>query len=321
MFKSSQNLRLAAEMRALQRVAAPWREARATWFDGTPDSIAARLAATERVLAHARSGYTAAHLALTAEAETARRELLAAKHRLLTDFLDDGARAFQGSKRVADMAGERGSSPYDHYPQAQEWLNGHSEPEQMFLAPLPSDQEWISRGAPHHGSRRTADETTGFGKLGPGYEHFGPDDLDEYDEYLHRHDYHTEPDDLHALEHKLRPGYDDDDPARYSHRRTAGDGPGTIDDLMLQSMGYDPDGRPLNHGGSGAPWSGSNSPYGDEGFSGSLSGTCRHCGEEIALEHPEGDWVHPDTYKESYEGSYPAELPGRDHSAEPDEDY
>lgn len=101
MFKSSENLRLAAEMRALQRVAAPWREARTRWFDGTPESIEARLAATDRVLTQARAGFTAAHLSLTTEAETARRELLAAKHRLLTDFLDDGARAFKGSKRVA----------------------------------------------------------------------------------------------------------------------------------------------------------------------------------------------------------------------------
>ena len=100
MFKSSQNLRLAAEMRALQRVASPWREARTTWFDGTPESIEARLAATDRVLVFARAGYTEAHMALEREAATARAELTAAKHRLLTDFLDDGARAFKGSKRV-----------------------------------------------------------------------------------------------------------------------------------------------------------------------------------------------------------------------------
>lgn len=101
MFKSSENLRLAAEMRALQRVASPWRESRGSWFDGTPESIEARLAATDRVLSYARSGFTAAHLELTTEAETARRELMAAKHRLLVDFLDDGARAFRGSRRVA----------------------------------------------------------------------------------------------------------------------------------------------------------------------------------------------------------------------------
>lgn len=101
MFKSSENLRLAAEMRALERVARPWREARTSWFDGTPESIEARIAATDRVLSYARAGYTPAHMELTVEADTARRELLAAKHRLLTDFLDDGARAFKGSQRVA----------------------------------------------------------------------------------------------------------------------------------------------------------------------------------------------------------------------------
>ena len=101
MFKSSENLRLAAEMRALRRVAAPWREARTTWFDGTPESIEARLAATERVLSHARAGTTTAHLALEREASAARSELLDARHRLMVDFLDDGARAFKGSKRVA----------------------------------------------------------------------------------------------------------------------------------------------------------------------------------------------------------------------------
>lgn len=118
MFKSSENLRLTAAMRALTRVASPWREARATWFDGTPESIEARLAATDRVLVHAQSGLTAAHLELTREALAARRELVEAKHRLLTDFLDDGARAFKGSKRVAgepiiDLSsngGETGSS-------------------------------------------------------------------------------------------------------------------------------------------------------------------------------------------------------------------
>lgn len=105
MFKSAQDLRTAADMRSLQRVAAPWRQARTSWFDGTPESIEARLAATERVLSHARSGFTPAHLELTREAAAARDELLAAKHRLLTDFLDDGARAFKGSRRV--VAGSR----------------------------------------------------------------------------------------------------------------------------------------------------------------------------------------------------------------------
>jgi hypothetical protein len=108
MFRSSENLRLAAAMRALERVAAPWRQDRGRWFDGTPESIEARIAATDKVLTQARSGFTAAHLALTDEAETARRELMSAKHRLLIDFLDDGARAFKGSRRVADFDVEAG---------------------------------------------------------------------------------------------------------------------------------------------------------------------------------------------------------------------
>lgn len=102
MFKSADNLRLAAGMRALQRVAAPWRRSRTTWFDGTPESLEARLAATERVLVVARSGTTGEHLALAREVGAARAELLAARHRLLTDFLDDGARAFRGARRVAE---------------------------------------------------------------------------------------------------------------------------------------------------------------------------------------------------------------------------
>jgi hypothetical protein len=101
MFKSSENLRLAADMRALERVARPWREVRRSWFDGTPESIEARLAATERVLTHARGGVTPAHMALEREASTARAELREAAHRLLVDPLDDSARAFKGSKRVA----------------------------------------------------------------------------------------------------------------------------------------------------------------------------------------------------------------------------
>lgn len=93
MFKSSEKLRHEAAQRSLDRVASSWRNARTTWFDGTPESIEARLAETNRVLTVARSGFTPAHLGLTIEAENARRELLAAKHRLLNDFLDDGARA------------------------------------------------------------------------------------------------------------------------------------------------------------------------------------------------------------------------------------
>lgn len=107
MFKSSENLRLAAEMRALERVARPWREARRSWFDGTPESIEGRLAATERVLTYARGGITPAHMALEREASTARTELREAAHRLMVDFLDDSARAFRGSKRVAKGRGLR----------------------------------------------------------------------------------------------------------------------------------------------------------------------------------------------------------------------
>lgn len=101
MFKSSERLRHEAAQRSLDRVASTWRSSRTTWFDGTPESIDMRLAATDRVLTVARSGFTPAHLELTVEAENARRELMAAKHQLLTDFLDDSARAFKGSKRVA----------------------------------------------------------------------------------------------------------------------------------------------------------------------------------------------------------------------------
>lgn len=101
MFKSSERLRHEAAQRSLDRVASTWRSSRTTWFDGTPESIDMRLAATDRLLAVARSGFTPAHLELTVEAENARRELLAAKHQLLADFLDDSARAFRGSKRVA----------------------------------------------------------------------------------------------------------------------------------------------------------------------------------------------------------------------------
>jgi hypothetical protein len=101
MFKSSERLRQESAQRSLDRVASSWRQSRTTWFDGTPQSIEARLAETGRVLTVARSGYSPAHLELTVEAERARRELLAAQHHLMTDFLDDGARAFKGSRRVA----------------------------------------------------------------------------------------------------------------------------------------------------------------------------------------------------------------------------
>lgn len=206
MFKSSENLRLAAEMRALQRVAAPWREARTTWFDGSPDSIAARIAATDRVLTFARSGYTPAHIGLEREAAAARAELVAARDRLLTDPIDDTARRTASQDEMLDCP---------HCGTASDVLDftvqgGH--------CPVCGHYHYDGDLARHYGSRRTADETTGFGDLGPGYEHFGDDDFSEYDDYLRRHDYHTDP---HALEHRLRPGYDDDDPARYSALRVA----------------------------------------------------------------------------------------------------
>lgn len=244
MFKSAESLRLAAEMRALARVAAPWRESRTTWFDGTPESIEARIAATDRVLVFARAGYTEAHMALEREAAAARAELKEASHRLMVDFLDDGARAFKGSRRVAE-----GHPPLVHpdisfnntirYPDDKERnrftlqnfrdVEPDETVEQRRQHPSVGifnhdASELLTNGGAHHwASRRTADESTGFGDLGPGYEHFGDDDFAEYDDYLRRHDYHT---DHRALEHRLAPGLDDDDPARYSHRRTAGDGPG-----------------------------------------------------------------------------------------------
>lgn len=253
MFRSAENLRLAADMRALQRVAAPWRSARTTWFDGTPESLEARLAATERVLTYARGGMTAAHLELGREAEAARTELLAAKHRLLVDFLDDGARAFKGSKRVAGTSRnapggmnerQRGRDLDDtarsHF---DEWY--HGQPSDNFRGARGGDVlemfhdharehnpdydalfgDDAQRDALHDhlvgrfGSTRVAGEYP----LGPGYDRpgFGPDDLAEYEDHLHEHGYHTDSEDLNALVHKLRPGLDDDDPARYSSTRVA----------------------------------------------------------------------------------------------------
>lgn len=254
MFKSSENLRLAAEMRALQRVAAPWRESRATWFDGTPDSIAARIAATDRVLTVARAGYTQAHIALEREAAVARAELTAAQHRLMTDFLDDGARV--AGKHDADPerpwknrdTGE--DTPTDH------WENLHLSPfddvddyegkhRKSSLRVTASQDEMVdcrecgrasdyaevsaNQGhcpicddynhdldlARHYGSlRRTADESTGFA-----WQSDNP--LDDDDPYWQDEGFRSDVDDLHALEHRLRPGFDDDDPARYSALKVA----------------------------------------------------------------------------------------------------
>ena len=186
MFRSAENLRLAADMRALQRVAAPWRKARSTWFDGTPESLEARLAATERVLTHARSGVTQAHIALEREASIARAELKEASHRLMVDFLDDGARAFKGSKRVAGsryfndageplMSGEQArfedaldqdsaadrayddhyddyGPDYDDYDDDDDEGTIHGQHPNEYR----EDKEWMDFRASRHGSRRVA---------------------------------------------------------------------------------------------------------------------------------------------------------------------
>jgi len=169
MFRSAQNLRLAADMRALQRVAAPWRQARTTWFDGTPESLEARLAATERVLTYARGGMTAAHVALEREASIARAELKEAAHRLMVDFLDDGARAFKGSKRVASASGEAqyelnqwlADKFGDREPSADEHIRARKE----FFADRPLHKKVIDNDLHdwpwHEGSRRVAGDGPG----------------------------------------------------------------------------------------------------------------------------------------------------------------
>ena len=172
MFKSSQHLREAAAQRQLDRVASSWRQARTTWFDGTPESIESRLSETNRLLTVARSGQTPAHIGLSVEAENARRELLAAKHRLLNDFLDDGARAFKGSKRVAgepivDLSsngGDTGSSASMRHRDDRE--NNRYTIQSIPDAPLDGpqraivnhdDTELMSADGVHHwASRRTA---------------------------------------------------------------------------------------------------------------------------------------------------------------------
>lgn len=259
MFKSSQNLRLAAEMRALARVATPWREARTTWFDGTPESIEARIAATDRVLTHARSGYTAAHLALTTEAETARRELLAAKHRLLADFLDDGARAFKGSKRVADMyvhngpilgrVAEKDWSPAD--PDWDEWHHdcvhcGHEvhmdddvcENCGEHPADLSGEYAWMSGiPGPNPFARQTHDQhfpidddpdmrfarrtAAGAGLTGGDVWHDHPNEQDWYDDDYADTDYDADPYELRRLRRERAEEWPDDDPARYSSLKAA----------------------------------------------------------------------------------------------------
>jgi hypothetical protein len=138
MFKSSENLRLAADMRALERVARPWREIRRDWFDGTPESIEARLAATERVLAHARGGVTPAHVELEREASTARAELREAAHRLLVDPLDDGARNFKGSRRVAGKHDADPEEPWKNQATGEDTTTEHWD---KHLPPWDKDYE------------------------------------------------------------------------------------------------------------------------------------------------------------------------------------
>jgi hypothetical protein len=324
MFKSSENLRLAAEMRALERVAAPWREARTTWFDGTPDSIAARLAATERVLTHARAGYTGAHVTLEREASTARTELLAAQHRLMTDFLDDGARAFKGSKRVAE--GTPMVHPDISFTNTMQWPRDKEDNRftlQRFRDVGPDEtveqrrqnpsvgvfnhdaSEMLTNDGAHHwASRRvTADETTGFA-----WQSDNP--FDDDDPYFQDEDFRRDADDLHALEHKLRHGpHDDDDPARYSRRRTAGDGPGPggIDDMMF----------PRDRQPTGADYLAEMEPEDRPGYGEGGSGRCKHC-EETITEKGMG-YAHYDGHNRIGEPHYYES----DHDAEPedDEDY
>lgn len=233
MFKSAETLRLAAEMRALQRVASPWREARTTWFDGTPESIEARLASTERVLSFARAGMTTAHMALEREAATARAELKEASHRLMIDFLDDGARV-AGKHDVDPEVPWRNTvddSPYRDLMATPDFadlpLDGsypgrhrlHENDHGMW------EDQLMEGGGPGHrqdgpGKHRASADYP----LGPGYDRpgFGPADIAEYEDHLHEHNYHTDPTDRRDLERRLRHEEPDfDDPARYSSRKTS----------------------------------------------------------------------------------------------------
>lgn len=321
MFKSAESLRLAAEMRALERVAAPWRQARTTWFDGTPDSIAARIAATDRVLTVARAGYTEAHVALEREAATARAQLVEARDRLLVDPIDDTARRTAGQPLVhpdisfnntirypTDKDDNRFTLQQFRDVGPDETVEQRRQHPSVGIFNHDASEMLTNDGAHHWASRRTADETTGFGGLGPGYEHFGDDDFAEYDDYLRRHDYHT---DHRALEHRLAPGFDDDDPARYSSRRTAGDGPGspgdpTVDDLMPPIGG--------GHKPAGADWLAEMEPEDRPGY-GEGGGYCRHCEEPIADKGT--GYSHYDGLNAIGEPDYY----DADHPAEPDEDY
>lgn len=145
MFKSAETLRLAAEMRALQKVASPWREARTTWFDGTPESIEARLASTERVLSFARAGMTEAHMALEREAASARAELKEASHRLMIDFLDDSARV--AGKHDADP-----EMPWKNRDTGEDTPTEHWE--NLHLSPFADEDDY--EGKHRESSRRVA---------------------------------------------------------------------------------------------------------------------------------------------------------------------
>ena len=215
MFKSAQTLRLAADMRALQRVANPWREARTTWFDGTPESLEARLASTERVLTYARGGATAAHMGLEREASIARAELLAARHRLMVDFLDDGARAFKGSKRVAgDGPGTFNNPTADdmfarldaerRYPE-----ESRARANQGFLEEMaPEDRPGYGEG---NGTEcRHCGET--INDYGNGYQHYDGVDMHTGDDLPYDAGHPAVPDD---------PDYDDAGNIRDASRRTA----------------------------------------------------------------------------------------------------
>lgn len=241
MFKSSENLRLAAEMRALERVAAPWRSARRTWFDGTPESLEARIAATERVLHHAQSGLTAAHLALGKEAEFARRELIEARHRLLTDFLDDGARAFKGSKRVA---GPEGFADWDR--------GAWSTPSLMSGPPSREEVEEAHRKADPWGDKSQEDPYWTC----PNCEAEGLDASDQMNSV------HNDP---------VCPNCGTPQDQRTASKRVAGNGPGGIDDMMF----------PRDRQPTGADYLAEMEPEDRPGYGEGGSGRCKHCEETI----------------------------------------
>lgn len=312
MFKSAETLRLAAEMRALQRVASPWREARTTWFDGTPESIEARLAATERVLTFARSGSTPAHMELEREAASARAELKEASHRLMVDFLDDGARAFKGSKRVAgemilDLSsngGETGSSTSGRHRDDQKnnrYTLQHPEgyPGRARVVTNHDDTEMMSADGMHHwASRRTAADDPG--DCGHNDEELLPDG-----QSIKCHDCGT----IWTGQENWNPDEEQDpfDPRLIgASRRTAGDGPGfgSIDDLMF----------PNHRQPTGADYLAEMEPEDRPGYGEDGTGRCKHCEETIA-EKGMG-YAHYDGHNRIGEPHYYES----DHDAEPEDD-